>query len=315
MEVADYGRMVERFSGDPVAQRWEEEVGGVDRVSGCRSRNRVAADARGGLGAVTDSGEGLPGPVVVTGGGSGIGRAAAVACGQRGASVAILDLDRKVAEAAAEEARAAGAPAIIGLECDVRHEASVVAAIGGAANELGEIRGLVCCAGIASEGLVHELPLERWNAVIETNLTGMFLVSKHALAHMLEHGLGGSIVCASSPWGEVSAPGGASAYSASKGGVSALVRSLALDYAARGIRVNAIVPGATETPLMWGDMPEGEIAGARERISEQLAMGRLATPEEIAEGIVWLLSDRAGYATGSHLVIDGGLMARASIES
>jgi NAD(P)-dependent dehydrogenase (short-subunit alcohol dehydrogenase family) len=132
---------------------------------------------------------------------------------------------------------------------------------------------------------------------------------------MLDHGHGGSIVCASSPWGEVSAPGGATAYSASKGGVSAFVRSTALDYASHAVRVNAIVPGATETPLMWDGLPEDEIPAARARISEQLVVGRLATPEEIAEGIVWLLSDRASYVTGSHLVIDGGLMARASIES
>lgn len=264
---------------------------------------------------MSDHGDGLPGAVIVTGGGSGIGRAAARACAQRGAPVAVLDVNRATGEEAAKEARADGAPKSIALECNVREEESVAEAIGSAAAELGEIRGLVCCAGIASEGLVHELPLERWNLVVETNLTGTFLACKHTLTHMLDHGRGGAIVCASSPVAEAAVPGGASAYCASKGGVSALVRSLAIDYAAHSIRVNAIVPGATETPLMWGDMPEEQIPGARERIKEQLAVGRLATPEEIAEGIVWLLSDRAGYATGSHLVIDGGLMARASIES
>jgi NAD(P)-dependent dehydrogenase (short-subunit alcohol dehydrogenase family) len=132
---------------------------------------------------------------------------------------------------------------------------------------------------------------------------------------MLEHGRGGSIVCTSSPWAEVSAPGGATAYSASKGGVSAFVRSAALDYAEHSVRVNAIVPGATETPLMWAGLPEDEISAARERISGQLVVGRLADPSEIAEAIAWLLSDRASYTTGSQLVVDGGLMARASIES
>jgi NAD(P)-dependent dehydrogenase (short-subunit alcohol dehydrogenase family) len=264
---------------------------------------------------LSDHGDGLPSAVVVTGGGSGIGRAAARACAKRGASVAVLDVNPATADEAAREARADGAPTTIGLECNVRHEESVATAIGSAAAELGEIRGLVCCAGIASEGLVHELPLERWNLVVETNLTGTFLACKHTLAHMLEHGRGGSIVCTSSPVAEAAVPGGASAYIASKGGVSAFVRSLAIDYAADSIRVNAIVPGATETPLMWGDMPKDEIPSARERITTQLALGRLATPPEIAEGIVWLLSEAAGYATGSHLVVDGGLMARASIES
>jgi NAD(P)-dependent dehydrogenase (short-subunit alcohol dehydrogenase family) len=257
----------------------------------------------------------LRGGVLVTGGGSGIGHAAVLAAAERGAAVAVLDLDAGRASAAAAEASSLGAPAALGLECDVRDEGSVSAAVAAAAERAGPIRGLVACAGIGAGGLVHELSLEAWHDVLATNLTGTFLTCKHVLIHMLEHGEGGSIVCTSSPWAEVSAPGGASAYSASKGGVSALVRSLALDYAAHSVRVNAIVPGATDTPLMWAGMSADEIPAARVRISEQLVVGRLAEPEEIAAGIVWLLSDQASYVTGSHLVIDGGLLARASIES
>jgi len=261
------------------------------------------------------TGDGLPGAVLVTGGGSGIGRAAALACAERGAAVAVLDLDAGAAERTAGEAREHGAPAVASAACDVRDEASVAAAIGACASEAGPLRGLVTCAGIGDGGLVHELSLDSWRAVLDTNLTGTFLTCKHVLRHMLEHGLGGSIVCASSPWAEVSAPGGATAYSASKGGISAFVRSLALDYAPHSVRVNAIVPGATETPLMWAGIPEDEIPAARSRISAQLVTGRLAQPREIAEGIVWLLGEHASYVTGSHLVVDGGLMARASIES
>ena len=257
----------------------------------------------------------LPGAVVVTGAGSGIGRAAALAAAERGAAVATLDLDAGRAGEVAAEAKSSGAPDAVGVECDVRREESVAAAVAESAERLGEIRGLVTCAGIGAGGLVHELPLETWKDVLDTNLTGTFLACKHVLLHLLDHGKGGSIVCTSSPWAEVSAPGGATAYSASKGGVSAFVRSVALDYAPHSVRVNAIVPGATETPLMWDGVPEDEIPAARARISQQLAVGRLATPAEIAEGIVWLLSERAGYVTGSHLVVDGGLMARASIES
>jgi NAD(P)-dependent dehydrogenase (short-subunit alcohol dehydrogenase family) len=264
---------------------------------------------------VSDGGDRLSGAVAVTGGGSGIGRAAALACARRGARVAVLDLNREAAEGVAEETRTAGAPSAIGRECDVRDETSVAAALDAAASELEEIRGLVCCAGIATEGLVHELPLEDWNRVVETHLTGTFLSCKHTLAHMLEHGRGGSIVCTSSPVAEVAVPGGLSAYIASKGGISALVRSMAVDYAAHSIRVNAIVPGATETPLMWGDLPEDEIPDAREQVERRLPSGRLGIPEEIAEGIAWLLSDSSGYAIGSHLVIDGGLLARACIDS
>ena len=257
----------------------------------------------------------LAGGVVVTGAGSGIGRAAALAAAERAVGVAALDVDADRANAVAAEASSSGAPEAFGAECDVRSEDSVAAAIAASVDRLGELRGLVTCAGIGAGGLVHELPLETWRDVLDTNLTGTFLACKHVLAHMLDHGRGGSIVCTSSPWAQVSAPGGASAYSASKGGVSAFVRSAALDYAPHSVRVNAIVPGATETPLMWEGMPEDKIPAARARISEQLVVGRLATPAEIAEGIVWLLSDRAGYVTGSHLVVDGGLMARASIES
>jgi len=265
------------------------------------------------MGALSESR--LAGAVVVTGGGSGIGRAAALAVAERNAAVAVLDVHADAAEAVAADARERGAPAVAGLACDVRDEGSVVAALAAGVEQLGAVRGLVACAGIGDGGLVHELPVETWADVLATNLTGTFLACKHVLAHMLEHGDGGSIVCASSPWGEVSAPGGASAYSASKGGVSALVRSLALDYARHGVRVNAIVPGATETPLMWAGMAADDIPPARERIGDQLAVGRLARPDEIAAGVTWLLSDAASYVTGSHLVVDGGLLARASIES
>jgi NAD(P)-dependent dehydrogenase (short-subunit alcohol dehydrogenase family) len=261
---------------------------------------------------VTDK---LPGAVVVTGGGAGIGRAAALAAAERGAPVAVLDLDAEHAEQTAAEARERGASAAVGLECDVRDEASVSGAVTAGAGAVGEIRGLVACAGIFSGGLVHELALETWRDVVETNLTGAYLTCKHVLVHMLDHGKGGSIVCTSSPVAEAAVPGGASAYCASKAGISALVRSLAIDYAPHSVRVNAIVPGATETALMWAGMPLEEIPAARERTSAQLALGRLADPGEIAEGIVWLLSDRASYVTGSHLVADGGLMARSSIDS
>ncbi len=265
------------------------------------------------MGALSESR--LAGPVLVTGGGSGIGRAAALAVAERGTAVAVADLGAAAAEAVAAEALGRGAPAAVGLACDVRDEASVAAAVAEAARAVGNLRGLVTCAGIGDGGLVHELAAETWANVIATNLTGTFLACKHVLAHMVGHGQGGAVVCASSPWGKVSAPGGASAYSASKGGVSALVRSLALDYAAHGVRVNATVPGATETPLMWAGMAEDAVPAVRARIEGQLVTGRLADPAEIAAGITWLLSEAASYVTGSHLDVDGGLLARASIES
>jgi NAD(P)-dependent dehydrogenase (short-subunit alcohol dehydrogenase family) len=178
---------------------------------------------------------------------------------------------------------------------------------------LGPVRGLLASAGIDRGGLAHELPLEVWSDMIATNLTGTFLVCKHVLRAMLAHREGGSIVCVSSPVAELAVKGGASAYCATKGGVSSLVRTLALDYAEHSIRVNAIVPGATETPLMWAGVAEDEIEAMRRTVSGQIALGRVAQPREIAEGVVWLLSEASSYATGSHLVIDGGLGATAHI--
>ena len=208
-----------------------------------------------------------------------------------------------------------GSSAAVGLRCDVREEEAVATAIAEAARHVGPLRMLVTSAGIDRGGLVHQLPLDRWNDVIGTNLTGTFLACKYVIARMLEDDSGGSIVCVSSPWADVTAPGGASAYCASKGGISSLIRSLALDYAAQGIRVNAIVPGTTETPLMWASVPPEQLQQERERTARQVALGRIADPDEIAAGIAWLLSDQASYVTGSHLVVDGGLLARAGIDT
>ena len=252
--------------------------------------------------------------VAVTGGAAGIGLATVQALARQGARVAILDRDVDKLDEARREAISKGAAAALALECDVRSEDSVTRSIDKAAAELGPLRGLVTSAGIDRGGLVHTLPLDQWDAVIGTNLTGTFLACKHVLRHMVAHGQGGAVVCVSSAWAEVSAPGGASAYCASKGGVSALVRSMALDYAAHGIRVNGIFPGATETELMWAGLHADAVPAMRRQISGQLAMGRLGRPDEIAAGIAWLLSSHASYVTGSHLTVDGGLMARGSVE-
>lgn len=252
--------------------------------------------------------------IVVTGGGSGIGRAVALLAADRGACVGVLDRDGNAARSTAAEARTRLSTNAVGIACDVTSEQQVAEAFAGCREELGAPHGLFTAAGIDVGGFAHELSLDTWQRVVATNLTGTFLAARAAIQAMLESGLGGSLVFCSSPAASVGlAAGAACAYSASKGGVSALVRSLAVDYARSGIRVNAVVPGPTETPLMWANVGEAEVDRVRDTICAEVPLGRLADPEEPARAVLWLLSAESGYVTGSHLVCDGGILAKAPI--
>jgi NAD(P)-dependent dehydrogenase (short-subunit alcohol dehydrogenase family) len=250
----------------------------------------------------------------VTGGAAGIGRAVVMQCAARGDRVAVLDIDGPAARDAADAALAAGAPAALAVECDVSREESVARAWEEATAALGPLYGAFANAGMDAGGFVHELPFDTWKRVLDTNLTGVYLTCKYALQQILKAGTPGSIVCTSSPAASVAfAAGAAGAYSASKGGISALVRCMAVDYAKYGIRVNAVVPGATETRLMWANVEPSAMPEMRRRICEEVPLGRLASPDEPARAVVWLLSDESSYVTGSHLVCDGGILAKASI--
>ena len=252
--------------------------------------------------------------IVITGGGSGIGKATALICAARGDNIAVLDTNADAAKAVAEEALRNGASDALGLSCDVTVEEQVEKSFANICARLGTPYGLFANAGIALRGFIHELPASTWRQVVETNLTGVFLSCKHALRHMMAAKMPGSIVCTSSPTGFVAlAAGAVGAYSATKGGVSSLVRCMAIDYASYGIRVNAVVPGSTETPLMWTTVPAAEITRIREQLSSENPLGRLAQPEDPARAVAWLLSEESSYVTGSHLVCDGGIMAKASV--
>lgn len=256
-------------------------------------------------------------PVVITGAGSGIGRAVALLCAERGARVAALDINADAAAAVADEALELGAGAAVGVECDVSSEVSVAAAIDHAVAEFGVPYGVFANAGIEINAPIHEMTLGDWQRVLDVNLTGTFLTCKHALRAMLAAGRGGSIVCTSSPSAIVGFAGGANAaYGASKGGISAFVRAVALDYASHGIRVNAVVPGATDTPMLLAGVPENRREAARTDIErqaqQQIPVRRLGRPREVAYAVAWLLSDEAAYVTGSALVCDGGLLAKGA---
>jgi NAD(P)-dependent dehydrogenase (short-subunit alcohol dehydrogenase family) len=249
--------------------------------------------------------------IVITGGGGGIGRATALLCARRGDRVAVLDKNGDGAEQTAEAARAEGASAAAGIPCDVSDEGQVEHAF---AMIHGAPYGIFANAGIDMGGLIHEMPLERWQRVIDTNLTGIFLTCKHGLRPMLAAQISGSIVCTSSPAGFVAlAAGGCGAYSATKGAISSLVRCMAIDYAKFGIRVNAVAPGATETGMMWNNVPAEEIESMRLQLCREIPLGRLARPEDPARVVAWLLSDESAYMTGSHVVCDGGILAKSSI--
>jgi NAD(P)-dependent dehydrogenase (short-subunit alcohol dehydrogenase family) len=250
--------------------------------------------------------------VVVTGAASGIGAATARLAAARGYAVALLDRDDAEVRAGAHALTDEGAAAI-GLACDVGDERAIDDAFATAAARLGPLHGVVASAAIDRGGLVHELDARRWDEVIAVNLRGAFLTCRAALRQLVEAGAGGSIVCVSSPFALVAAPGGMGAYSASKGGTSALVRALAVDYGSHGIRVNAILPGPTETPLMWANVPADEREAARATIRREVPLGRLAEPEEPARAALWLLSDEAAFVTGTQLVCDGGVLAKASV--
>lgn len=252
------------------------------------------------------------GLVVVTGAASGIGAATARLAAARGYAVALLDRDGDAVEAAARALADAGAR-VRGIACDVSDERAVDDAFATAVAELGPLGGVVASAGIDRGGLLHELDAAVWDELIAVNLRGTFLTCRAALRHLLAAGAGGSIVCVSSPFALVAAPGGIGAYSASKGGVCALVRSLAVDYGPHGIRVNAILPGPTETPLMWANVSAEEIAATRETVRREVPLGRLAEAEEPAKAALWLLSGEAAYVTGAQLACDGGVLAKASI--
>lgn len=259
-----------------------------------------------------------PGPVLVTGAASGIGRATALLCLARGAPVAALDQDEAGLHALADEAQGvAAAGPLLPLVCDVTSMGELERAFARARDEIGCPRGVVANAGIEVNVALHELSAGDWDRVLDVNLTGVFRTCRVALNELINRQLTASIVCVSSPAAFVGFAGGSNAaYAASKGGVSALVRSMALDYANRGIRVNAVVPGATETPMLFAGIPAERHESARDdlvaRAGREIPLGRLAEPDEIAKAVAWLLSDESSYVTGSHLVCDGGLLAKSA---
>jgi NAD(P)-dependent dehydrogenase (short-subunit alcohol dehydrogenase family) len=243
---------------------------------------------------------------IVTGAASGIGRATAERLLLEGAKVMGADVVTS-AEAPVESAAARWAFRPV----DVRDEGSVEQLVRDAVAFGGALGGLVNAAGVAGGGPVHLLPAAEWQRVIDINLTGTYLTAKHAIAQMLSQpsvdGRRGSVVTLASIEGLEGTAGG-SAYSASKGGVVILTKNMAIDYAGRGIRVNAICPGFIVTPMTDSIFGPG-MEEAKADIVAEHKLGRMGFPEEIAAAAAFLLSDDASFITGHALPVDGGYTA------
>lgn len=248
----------------------------------------------------------LEGRVIeVTGGASGLGRAAALACARSGARLLIADRDLDGANITAEMARAFGTEALVAV-LDVTDEHAQVSVVNQAVETWGRLDGAFNAAGVSGPGFVPmlEVSVEDWHSVIAINLTGVWLSMRAQVAQMQHQGTG-AIVNAASVAGLVGSQTN-NAYSASKFGVVGLTKSVALEYGGQGIRVNAVCPGWIETPMTAGliEQPEAHAAMAARH-----ALGRTGQPEEVGNLVAWLLSDAASFMSGAAVPVDGGFTA------
>lgn len=243
---------------------------------------------------------------VISGAGRGIGAAIALAFAEEGAVVQCLDIDPAAAAAVAAEIAAAGGRADA-ARCDVRDSASVRAGVEAAVEAFGRIDVVVANAATVTPRLtVDALSEEDWRDALDVNLTGVFLLCKHALPHLRARG-SGSVIFTASQMGRV-AYNGQAAYCATKGALIQLAKVMALDHAKEGIRVNTLSPGGTATSRL--EQRFGTLERAESEWGPTHPVGRLGRPEEIAAGAVFLASDESSFMTGADLLIDGGYSAR-----
>jgi NAD(P)-dependent dehydrogenase (short-subunit alcohol dehydrogenase family) len=252
----------------------------------------------------------------VTGGSQGIGRAIVEVLAANGASVGVcgLEVDRvddTVAAVGADGGQALAVPA------DVTDWSSVERAVGATVDRFGRLDVLVTSAGIQRYGNVVDTDEATWDQVMAVNLKGVYLVARAALPHLRTSGHA-SVVVVSSVQGHV-AQAGVAAYAASKGALEMLVRSMAVDEAVYGVRVNAVCPGSVDTPMLRASarrFSDGTDAGEQalvERWGRSHPVGRVARPDEIAEVVAFLVSDRASFVTGEDIRVDGGLLSTLAV--
>jgi NAD(P)-dependent dehydrogenase (short-subunit alcohol dehydrogenase family) len=244
--------------------------------------------------------------VLVTGAGSGIGRATTLLALERGYAVAAVDLDE--AGLAATAAAAGDDAPLLLRAADVTDATAVEAATAATVERFGTLDALVAAAALGTTGRIDELETELWDRIVDVTLKGSANCCRAAIPH-LRSGGGGAIVLFGSVLGHAMSPG-VGAYAAAKAGIEGLVRTLAIDHARDGVRVNAVVPGSTDTPMMWLGLAPDAIDAARLLCEEDIPLGRVADPREIARPVLFLASEEASFVTGTTLVADGGVLVK-----
>jgi len=236
----------------------------------------------------------------VTGAGSGLGRATAEAFVRRGHATVLVDQDEKAGRTAEEELRESGECTFV--RCDVSDDESVRRAVAQTMKAYGRLDAVFNGAGIAGEPgkLTADCSMENWNRIIAINLTGVWYCMRHQIPAMLESGGGSLVNCASTAG--IAGAAFVGAYSASKHGVVGLTRTAALEYASRGIRVNAVCPGTIDTPMSREFMTDE----FRKILNAQNPMGRFGRPSEVANIVLAICDDGASYLTGQAIAVDGG---------
>ena len=238
---------------------------------------------------------------IVTGAGSGIGRACARAMAARGDHVVCADINLSAAQETAAELGTSAMALIV----DVSKSGSCDEMVAATTDAFGRVDGLANCAGIESGAPAHELSDEDWAATLAVNLTGSFFIARAAARSMIEQGDGGRIVLIGSINSQMALPG-AAAYCASKGGVLMLGRSLAVDWAQYQITVNIVGPGVTDTPMSADSLADADRSA---RLLGRIPLGRVADPAETADVVTYLTSPGASYVTGAFVPVDGGWLA------